>query len=771
LDSIASNTQITTELQLHSDIQLTLSNLQDGHAEYVPKCFGQFFFILPWVVSLKYQDKGAAPQVVLRGTFVEQSGYFEGARTASVGKVLNEFFEKNLKVGGSSSGASSGSLKKYVGYTVTKIDGVDALQALQNFADIFSSLSKDPSARLNSVLPGYAWAVNHTTNTPSLSLIDGRYYFRNRVAPGQKDTITMELKGGSNSETVTVVVPWAAMPASRAVSQSLVNKETFYKTYCAFEGQDVPVTPPTTNSNSTTVKKSFWAGLYDNSNKNGEKTRRAEQQQQQQHRFSNSMESSPNPRFQETIFEPYMPSTVNPSVSWTSTSPPPDLSTIRLNVGSNLNSFYEGSVHLDLSKPVQSDANGAFFMLDATTGIWILQTLAPADATPEGYAAWIETTVRGLRRLEYLGATQLIVDVTRNGGGAVCETQALMSYLFEKQAKALQAAAAAVGGDSAGVYGKNGIQQLVYDLKLTPELEKAAKSAAGLKRSETEGLNIFSVDWMDGLDGKDFTKAEDLVSPGREVSRGYVNSTSHANVTSSTVKTRLTNLFQAGQCDFERNNITLPEKFNQLETGWGPDDLVILSNGACGSACASFVRILRDQFGVRAFTYGGATGKSFQPSAFEGGFVVRWDRLYNAYHEIVSSSSSGGGVTGGPLKPVFNVAGSVLFWESYSLFGEYPNVPVEWVPSAADGHVYASDPMDKVEVWTNAAKMAFSGYVGRAKEVGLMKQVASGSSSSAGSRVGYSSGEKVTGGGRMSSLMGVLVGGVFALAGMVMVVV
>lgn len=66
----------------------------------------------------------------------------------------------------------------------------------------------------------------------------------------------------------------------------------------------------------------------------------------------------------------------------------------------------------------------------------------------------------------------------------------------------------------------------------------------------------------------------------------------------------------------------------QLSQGWPQwkfDEIIIVSDGTCGSACSTFVSKLMTSNNVRVVTIGGRKGGVIDSSSFAGGGVIKSD--------------------------------------------------------------------------------------------------------------------------------------------------
>ncbi|KAI8840265.1 hypothetical protein BC829DRAFT_420830 [Chytridium lagenaria] len=121
-----------------------------------------------------------------------------------------------------------------------------------------------------------------------------------------------------------------------------------------------------------------------------------------------------------------------------------------------------------------------------------------------------------------------------------------------------------------------------------------------------------------------------------------------------------------------------PSSLPRLDRGWLPADVVVVSDGGCGSACACMVRSLRDAHKIKSYVYGGSSGKPYTPTSFEGGIVL-------PYSSIATYPNNG-----------------------YSRLGRLAlEYPAEWIPYPADEWLGIANPSDRISVWNAvAAKMA-----------------------------------------------------------------
>ncbi|KAJ3114946.1 hypothetical protein HDU96_001446 [Phlyctochytrium bullatum] len=306
----------------------------------------------------------------------------------------------------------------------------------------------------------------------------------------------------------------------------------------------------------------------------------------------------------------------------------------------------------ELTQPLVSDAWTAFYLLDdGRTGVWVFPTLAPDGAFNEVVPGWLATVVAGLRALERSGATRLLIDVSGNGGGYACIANALLKYLVKDPSI------------------------IIDQIRLTPTA-KALLDAGffGPNQNELSPINATSV----------------LAAPLPTQVRGGTLGT-------------FTRFFTFA-CEGEEP----PFPLRPLDRGWAPQHIAVLSNGGCGSACACFVRSLRDSFGVKAVVYGGASPANYTPTSFEGG-------IGGAFEDFVlgSQSSALNAQTLAALPkslPNPPARGNLPFTQGYSPMGRYGlEWPAEWVPQPAEAWVGVGKQWDTVGLWRAAVGVAFAG--------------------------------------------------------------
>ncbi|KAJ3023428.1 UNVERIFIED_CONTAM: hypothetical protein HDU68_008617 [Siphonaria sp. JEL0065] len=308
---------------------------------------------------------------------------------------------------------------------------------------------------------------------------------------------------------------------------------------------------------------------------------------------------------------------------------------------------------------VASDAQGAFLIHDDNiTGIYMLSTFHPSGGFAD-YAPWLKNVTDGLNALEEKGAKRLIIDVSNNGGGYVCAGWYLANFLFP-QAKLLPTEF--VGRMT---------QQLADNI-----------ITLGDNNTFAGGENLKGEPITDYVNG--------IVLPGSKI-------TGYPHLYSNRFR-----LIADSQC---------PPLPKAKSPSWKVQDVLIVSNGLCGSTCAQFTTLLRDQVGVRTVTYGGGKKRStsgqsnFDPTAFAAGdvlpFTVFLSELGQPLPKTVNVTSQDpeDSLLPRPFKFPIGSTGQIPFLTSYSPKPSQPDLPTEWVINPSEFFVDNVQLGDPTSVW------------------------------------------------------------------------
>ncbi|KAJ3093968.1 hypothetical protein HDU97_008776 [Phlyctochytrium planicorne] len=243
----------------------------------------------------------------------------------------------------------------------------------------------------------------------------------------------------------------------------------------------------------------------------------------------------------------------------------------------------------------------------------------PASSDSVALANWMATFASGLAAIERAGAEFLLIDVSNNPGGIVCAGEAFAQYLLPTT------------------------RYVSYDIRRTKPVQSLLNYAITNSDIVTN-TSTFSVSDLRTSPGRRPFQNDDLLSKGPVYSRGRTLSS-------------YTSKFET---DCSEYNVNIFKNLPQPAVGWRAEKIAFLSNGFCGSTCANFLRVFREQYNVRTFVYGGASGKPFQPTTFEGGRVVTFDEILLDSNEILwNAAMANGTVIRGLHRPNSTSTGQV----------------------------------------------------------------------------------------------------------------
>ncbi|KAJ1566180.1 hypothetical protein HK405_010822, partial [Cladochytrium tenue] len=535
LDAIASNSSITTEFDFQTQVQAAIKSLNDAHLVYSPYCFISARLMQPFIIDAKFTT-GSAPTIYIRDSFVNGSNFL-GSWTSPTATQ----FKAALTSAWST--ATNGDPSTYTGYTVTKINGMDAVAYIQKVADYWSGISHSPETRFNYYMPSTQWS----SSSSSFTFADGPFY-RIVYIPYNMDWYwDYELTSPSGTTVTLSQVPWAGYVSA---SNPFSSAATYYANNCQ----------------SATMASGSASKLgADNKLRAG----------------------SASAIFEEDGLKLH----TKPTTSHNGITVDADMALATHNkhlTGAALRLDLETAVAttLSLSNPLVGDDMSAFYMLDdGVTGIMVLDAFEPASTTDAAISTALGTITSGLKALESAGASKLIIDLTENGGGVICIGGFVLDYLMNQPVMP------------------------VYDVRLSTQFASLIKYADTPTIKDTVSL---------------ISEANMLPIGGGSI----LNST--YTYTRGGVTATYSDKFYLDCTSFKGLSSSLPN----LHKGWSPNAIFLLSDGFCGSTCAEFTRMMRDEYGVKTMVTGGSTGAVFQPSSFEGGLVASYDEVTAEAQEV-----------------------------------------------------------------------------------------------------------------------------------------
>ncbi|KAJ9122476.1 hypothetical protein QFC22_001903 [Naganishia vaughanmartiniae] len=230
-----------------------------------------------------------------------------------------------------------------------------------------------------------------------------------------------------------------------------------------------------------------------------------------------------------------------------------------------------------------SDAVTYFTMLPNTSvGVMVIGSFAPLDLY-----AWQQTVLDGINGLKSQGAEHLVIDVTNNGGGYVCDGLWLHRLLAGPSVDVNEGFEAAIR-----------VNDLVEDMVLADmELAKSYNF------SDIEPL-YYSPGWK-SVNGTKFGVQENFLYPLQNLSINGVPDTfsrRHANA-----------------CSPFHVDPDVP-----TEIPFDHSKILVIGNGICASTCSAFTTLMQELHGVKIVNFGAAKGAH---SGMIGGEVVEWRGL------------------------------------------------------------------------------------------------------------------------------------------------
>ncbi|GLB39840.1 hypothetical protein LshimejAT787_0703500 [Lyophyllum shimeji] len=267
--------------------------------------------------------------------------------------------------------------------------------------------------------------------------------------------------------------------------------------------------------------------------------------------------------------------------------------------------------------------------------------------------------VSAINSFQKAGVTQLLIDLTNNGGGFVCLGHFLHQYL---------------AGSNIGYPG------FVSTVRANPLAQKiiAADIALGLDSS----LTFYSGDNYAFLNGTQISKSFNYITPSVPfVVNGRQDPTS------------------------QRFHDTCELFFSQKVPATPPFDLskvAIVNNGNCASTCAMFSTLMNERHGTKIAVFGGKPGEQMEFKGMAGNQVLEWADLDT---EIKTA-----GVKSDPLAPPdLLVSGNFRHnWRTaWSFFDE--NRPIAYVSELPRFRFpYTKDTYNNPQnLWTFAASKLF----------------------------------------------------------------
>ncbi|KAJ7346724.1 hypothetical protein DFH08DRAFT_914726 [Mycena albidolilacea] len=285
---------------------------------------------------------------------------------------------------------------------------------------------------------------------------------------------------------------------------------------------------------------------------------------------------------------------------------------------------------LPLPVPLNESYSVAQFYLlnDNITGVLALGSFSAANFT-----AFMGSLLNGLQELKSLGANRLIIDVTNNGGGYICIAHWLHRILI-------------------GPKNTTEPQAGLYTCTRAGSLAQLIVENINKGGDPEELLSYNPLQWTNSSDNLPFSVESHWLRP-------TVNRTINGH--EDAFSPRL-----GAECQpFE---MTPPE-----EGLFSPENIVIVSNGRCGSSCSLFSITMSKHEGVKTVVVGGHKGTAQQYCGIVGGQSTHFAEIDTEIKSTYLKNHT--------LAPPDFVLG--ITWRL--AFGiDNPNEPEEWQDHPAD---------------------------------------------------------------------------------------
>ncbi|KAI9230061.1 MAG: hypothetical protein DHS80DRAFT_21819 [Piptocephalis tieghemiana] len=451
-----------------------------------------------------------------------------------------------------------------VGAEIISIQGVPALKYFTDFANKYIGVSKDPLTRLTMAM-GYP---SQSPGDPSLGFNPGRWAGR-RTLPETPEiqyelmpNITASLKavGGNASRLPANLQPYASIH-SRGKQPPLQTLRIPWITSLATES---PNTTPITMGITSTQR--YWNIYCAPSNYKSMST----------HSGNNNKDSNAQGTW---FYDEFAVSSGICEKAFLPTVPSKDISSIMENVGlqdsmdkdmvdnsvtSTSSNAESGSSSSSFGKTNVTPYGMAFTILEGGVGVIQISSMIRIDLN------WAKAFVQGAQSFEKAGVRKWIVDLSNNSGGVICTSQTLLSLLLRSSRQ---------GGVFPSTW-----NYYLSTIRSSPLMRQfhdalAAKGLTGPFSPARYG---------DPRSGKTFTESSGWLNPGLHLPTTPTGPQGDPSITYTlpgASKCVMRNTKAAKQIQQMLANAPVPK---------AASDLVVLSNGYCGSACANLAEQLAD---------------------------------------------------------------------------------------------------------------------------------------------------------------------------------
>ncbi|KAJ3201074.1 hypothetical protein HDU67_001559, partial [Dinochytrium kinnereticum] len=537
LDQIAADPGVFTEYQLHTGIKSLFIESRDGHLTYKSPCFESALnFLQPFVISARYGDvAGNSTKPTL---YVKDVNPLVKNPTAGIASDILHYWQGN----------SGLSITKFIGYTVSSINGMDSLMFFQQHADQYIGGSRVKDTRFNRMFPMKAYMGGQWIEG------DSEFYSKSWVLPDLSPVYDYTLLSPQGKKVV-LQVPWAVIQSPQVPPGTFSNRETFYQTLCkAGSSKTTPDLPEDVEDSGR-----IHSGL-----RGLERVKRIQKLTSKHFELDDEIDPPVDWQYAKLKADEVKRNIQKTFSSWRKKSKkfnqaPAAGASAGAGAGAGAAAAPGGAPTpglpvppLALDKPMASDANTALYMVDSQTVLWVLPSFKPMGPKETALASWFGTVSAGLTQAEAAGATRLIIDVSNNPGGVVCAGHAFLEFLFAD------------------------MKYVNYDIRRSKLLDTIVKTM--FKYGDIKGSFSLSKIRIKGMDGKP--------KPATSPSEFFPNDPAYIYERGGEPATYSAKFDLDCSSYLEKNRQYLP----RLKKGFEPHNIAVISNGLCGSTCSNFVR-------------------------------------------------------------------------------------------------------------------------------------------------------------------------------------
>ncbi|RPB27457.1 hypothetical protein L211DRAFT_819393 [Terfezia boudieri ATCC MYA-4762] len=312
---------------------------------------------------------------------------------------------------------------------------------------------------------------------------------------------------------------------------------------------------------------------------------------------------------------------------------------------------------LDLA---MSGTEQSIHILSAETAVWGIHAFEDKDQSDSFFAQWNDFMDKAIGMLKKRGIKRILIDVSNNGGGFVALGITSIRKFFP---------------ESQPYYG--------FDIRRSPALDLLIEYSADADQSH------LTLNMSRDINNNEFTSIQEFLGPVHKYGDYFTN---------------------MGRWDVAN---TIGDTGLNIPTSGDPpfsiDDIVLLSDGKCGSTCAIFSEAIQS-LGAKAITFNGIPDEAQDKKEMQavggvkGSQVWDWDTFQSAHVEKFIPNPEQYDFL--PKRLPIQHYSSMNLRNSYEAGSGLP-LEFTWQPSSA--HLYTTKEMwdDRAELWKAAMALAW----------------------------------------------------------------